>query len=78
MGCGGPAEGCGGTINLTETKYIQAPNLEDLDCGWKIFAPRDYQIEISFTELNIPGSCTKNDSFVFCTCSFIEVMSKVI
>ncbi|KAJ8923869.1 hypothetical protein NQ315_010451 [Exocentrus adspersus] len=70
----GPTAGCGGDVNLTETKYIAAPDLEDLDCTWKITAPRDYQIEIHFTELNIPGVCTKNTtSEYFCTCSYIEV-----
>ncbi|XP_018577861.1 cubilin-like [Anoplophora glabripennis] len=70
----GSAEGCGGTINLTDTKYIQAPDLENLDCRWIIIAPRDYQIKIQFTELNIPSACNSNVTFpVFCTCSYIEV-----
>ncbi|KAJ8936437.1 hypothetical protein NQ318_015583 [Aromia moschata] len=60
---------------LNETKIIQSPNLKDLDCHWTIIADTDYQIQIHFTELNIPASCTKmtNATFTFCTCSFIEI-----
>ncbi|CAG9816798.1 unnamed protein product [Phaedon cochleariae] len=70
----GPAEGCGGTINLTETKYIQSPNLNNLDCAWIIIAPRDYQVQIEFTKLNLISTCGgKNESYLPCDCSHIEV-----
>ncbi|KAG5881771.1 hypothetical protein JTB14_021141 [Gonioctena quinquepunctata] len=70
----GPKEGCGGILNLTNTMYIQSPNLPNLDCGWKIIVPRDYQVQIEITELNLPSTCgNKNDSYAPCDCSHIEI-----
>ncbi|XP_050313173.1 cubilin-like isoform X2 [Anthonomus grandis grandis] len=72
----GPSAGCGGKINLTETKYLNAPNnLPHMDCHWTIFAPADYKVEMEFTLINIARNCSnpvKNHTY-FCTCAFIDV-----
>ncbi|XP_060536860.1 cubilin [Cylas formicarius] len=72
----GPTKGCGGFINLTESKIIHSPNdLSDLDCQWKIMAPKDYKIQMNFTAIKIPGHCgrTAKNFTYFCTCAFIEI-----
>lgn len=70
----GPAEGCGGNINVDETKYITAPNLEKVHCIWTLTAPKDTKIEIKFPELNLPQTCSKgNRSFTSCDCSYLLV-----
>ncbi|KAG5893860.1 hypothetical protein JTB14_005469 [Gonioctena quinquepunctata] len=70
----GPKEGCGGIFNLTDTMHIQSPNLPNLDCGWKIIAPRDYRVQIEITELNLPSTCgDRNDNYTSCDCSYLEI-----
>lgn len=70
----GPAEGCGGNINVDQTKYITAPNLENVHCIWSLTAPKDTKIEIKFPELNLPQTCSRrNRTFTSCDCSYIHV-----
>ncbi|KAF7287446.1 hypothetical protein GWI33_001415 [Rhynchophorus ferrugineus] len=75
----GPDAGCGGTVNLNgtgKTRSIDGPiNLSNIDCQWKILAPRDYKIKIEFLEININTTCGfpyKNYT-MFCSCAFIEI-----
>ncbi|CAG9759987.1 unnamed protein product [Ceutorhynchus assimilis] len=72
----GPSVGCGGTINLTETKYINSPNnLPHMDCHWIIIAPQDNKVKIEFTDISISTSCSnpvRNHTY-YCTCSYIEI-----
>ncbi|KAK9889124.1 hypothetical protein WA026_004393 [Henosepilachna vigintioctopunctata] len=66
----GPLEGCGGTFNLTSTKIIQSPSVDEIvDCNWNFIAPVDNQIEFELLDLNLPG-CKKE---AVCSCSFIEL-----
>ncbi|KAL1493429.1 hypothetical protein ABEB36_011486 [Hypothenemus hampei] len=74
----GISSGCGGTINLTETKYLTAPNtLPHMDCRWTVIASVDYKVQLSFDEISVPNSCdinsVQNQSTNFCSCSFIEI-----
>lgn len=74
----GPAEGCGGDINVDQTKYITAPNLENVHCIWTLTAPKGNKIEIKFPELNLPQTCTKgNRSFTSCDCSYVHVSTNI-
>ncbi|XP_066255144.1 cubilin [Euwallacea similis] len=72
----GPAAGCGGRINLTETLHIRAPNnLPNMDCQWIIFASEDYKVELEFTEIAVSASCqnpVRNHSY-YCVCSYIQI-----
>ncbi|XP_066158935.1 cubilin [Euwallacea fornicatus] len=72
----GPAAGCGGRINLTETVYIHAPNnLPHMDCQWIIFTSENYKVELEFTEITVSASCqnpVRNHTY-YCTCSYIEI-----
>ncbi|KAL3290304.1 hypothetical protein HHI36_023648 [Cryptolaemus montrouzieri] len=65
----GPSEGCGGTFNLTSSKTIQSPNInERIDCNWNFIAPMDTHIEFEIRDINF-ANCKKKD----CDCSFIEI-----
>ncbi|XP_056646391.1 cubilin [Diorhabda sublineata] len=69
----GPAEQCGGFINLTDTKVIQSPNLANLDCAWTIVAPRDHQISIQVNNLDISSSCAAVSSNMTCFCTQLNI-----
>ncbi|XP_045482434.1 cubilin [Harmonia axyridis] len=65
----GPAEGCGGTFNLTSPKTIRSPNIKEVaDCYWKFMAPVDYTIEFEIADLDIQ-TCTRGK----CYCGFLEI-----
>ncbi|XP_050497170.1 cubilin-like [Diabrotica virgifera virgifera] len=71
----GPAEGCGGHINLTDSRVIESPNLSNLDCVWQIVAPRDHQIEIKINHFNM-ANCAINktqDAHGCIGCSMLEI-----
>ncbi|KAH1029878.1 hypothetical protein HUJ05_003031 [Dendroctonus ponderosae] len=73
----GPAAGCGGKINLTETTQLQMPtNLPHMDCHWTITTSRDYKVQLEFTDIQLSNACpnpVRNYSFIFCECSYAEV-----
>lgn len=74
----GPGQGCGGFINLTDVKTIRSPNLANLDCGWNIVAPRDYQIVVTVNKLDILTDCGQgNKTNSTCDCMFLEVTFKI-
>lgn len=56
--------------------YIQSPkDLPHMDCHWTIIAPRDYKVQLEFTDINIPLGCVnpvRNHTY-YCTCTYIEV-----
>ncbi|CAG9855166.1 unnamed protein product [Phyllotreta striolata] len=66
----GPAEGCGGFVNLTTTKAIDSPKIANSDCGWTIVAARDFQIEVTVNNFNMKTTCEGNST---CDCMFLEV-----
>lgn len=46
-----------------------------MDCHWTIIAPRDYKVQLEFTDINIPLGCVnpvRNHTY-YCTCTYIEV-----
>ncbi|ENN74285.1 hypothetical protein YQE_09257, partial [Dendroctonus ponderosae] len=54
----GPAAGCGGKINLTETTQLQMPtNLPHMDCHWTITTSRDYKVQLEFTDIQLSNAC---------------------
>lgn len=65
----GPADGCGGTFNLTSTKTIRTRDINGIgDCQWKFVAPVDYTIQFEIADFDIPKCKTGK-----CPCSFLEV-----
>ncbi|KAL3289762.1 hypothetical protein HHI36_023157 [Cryptolaemus montrouzieri] len=72
----GPAEGCGGSVFLNQSKIIKAPkNLFNVDCQWTFIVAENFKIEYTFTKLNLSEKCgeVRKHGAKNCTCSFIEI-----
>lgn len=72
----GPADGCGGTFALNQTKVIQPPkNFTNADCQWKFEAQEGYKVEFRIESLKLPEGCSQSRGHgkKNCTCSYIEI-----
>lgn len=76
----GPAQGCGGTIEVsTQRKEIKSLDINHdgqyesfLDCHWVLLAQEGHVINLEITSLNI-ATCENSTQTNRCTCDFLEV-----
>ncbi|KAF5295928.1 hypothetical protein FQR65_LT10359 [Abscondita terminalis] len=71
----GPKAGCGGVVNVEDTKVVEAPfGLPYFDCQWEIRTTKDHYLKITFTEIHL-DPCVSNQTIGEnnCVCNLIEI-----